>query len=90
MHLELRERERKRALPGLHRKARPVTYWLQLQPNEILIHLLEINESQSLLLLDLQFILALFKRHAFSKFHCVDEKRSSGGENQTKICSMQK
>ena len=29
------------------------------------------------------FMLALFKRHAFSKFHCVDEKRSSGNEIQT-------
>ena len=44
-----------------------------------------------MLLLDLcPFLLTLFKRHAFSKFHCVDEKRSSGGWNQTKIGYMQK
>ena len=30
-------------------------------------------------------MLALFKRYTFSKFQSVDEKRSSGGGNQTKV-----
>ena len=49
-------------------------------------YFVEINESKSLLLLDILPIYAgLVQRHAFSKFQSVYEKCRSGGGNQTKI-----
>ena len=54
-------------------------------------YFVEINESKSLLLLDILPIYAgLVQKHAFSKFQSVDEKCSSGGGNQTKIGLTQK
>ena len=55
-------------------------------------YFIEINESKVTIFLKIlcSFMLALFNRHTFSKFQCVDEKRSSGGANKTKIGSMQK
>ena len=35
-------------------------------------------------------MLALFKGHAFSNFHCVDEKRRSGGRDPDKDSLIQK